>query len=141
MYERDSTNPDFIEPAVEAELGFATPQLINAAYNTAKMGIAVCPTHKLRLLLAQAALATGHLNESLQWSKATMNDEPNDPATMYIRSFILRAAGDHAAAKVLRDKALAARPDLPNKIKIVGVNKDKNGIVSIEELYPLARNR
>ncbi len=139
VYQRDRTNPDFVEPVVQAELGVASPQLINAAYNTAKMGISVCPTHNLRLLFAQAALATGHLNEALQWSKLTLHDRPNDPPTMYLYSVVQEAAGQHAIAQGLKERALAADPNLPKKMKIVGLNKDRNGIIPIEELYPLAR--
>jgi protein O-mannosyl-transferase len=139
VFERDRTNPDFVEPVVEAELGVAYPQLINAAYNTAKMGISVCPTHNLRLMLAQAALATGHLNESLQWSNAALSEQPNDPRAMYLRSVILKIAGQNATAQDLSKKALAIDPGVPKKMKIVGVNKERNRTIRIEEVYSQER--
>ncbi len=104
VYQRDSLNPDFIEPLIEAELGMGSPHLINAAYNTAKMGITVCPSHKMRIFLARTALATGRLNEGLQWSKAAVKEAPNDPAALYVYSFVLRASGQHKIAEELKSE-------------------------------------
>jgi tetratricopeptide (TPR) repeat protein len=138
VYARDRLNPDFIEPIIEAELGVANPQLINAAYNTAKMGIVVVPTHKLRLYLAQAALATGHLNESVQYSQAALEERPNEPEALYLRSLVYNASGKYKQSQELKKRALAADPSLPKKMNIVGVNKERKAIVPIEDLYPLA---
>lgn len=140
VYQHDSMNPDFVEPVVQAELGIASPQLINAAYNTAKMGISVCPTDRLRVYLAQAALATGRLSEALQFSKLALHAMPADPATMYLSSFIQRAFGQHAIAKSLKERALAADPNLPKEMKIFVLNKDRTDIVPLEEIYPLAKD-
>ena len=139
VYESDHLNPDFVEPLVEAELGVGSPRLINAAYNTAKMGVAVHPTHKMHIFLAQAALATGHLKESLQWSDGALHEQPNDPAAIYMRSFALKASGEHKIAQDLKERALAINPDLPKKMKIVALNKERNAIISIEDFYPLAK--
>ena len=138
VYQRDNTNPEIVEPLIEAELGIASPRLINAAYNTAKMGIVVCPTHRLRVLLGQASLATGNLNESMQWSEGALRERPNDPSAIYLRSFVLKAAGQRATAKLLEERALALDPNLPQKMKIVCLNKDKTVVIPFEELYPLA---
>ncbi len=140
-FEHDQTNPDFIEPMAECALGISSPSLINVAYNVSRMGVKVSQTRNMELLMARAALATGHLSEAQQWIELTWRKSPADPKILYVKSFVLEAAGKHALAQIAMKGALAADPNIAKKVPMYFLKKDKSEVITFEELYPLAKKK
>lgn len=138
VFQRDRFNPDLFEPLIEAELGTGNIRLINIAYNTAKLGMSIRPSHKLRIYLAQTSLALGNLNEAMQWIQIALSEEPADPQAQYIASFVLLAEGKHKDAAILKKKALTIDPNLAKKIRIIALNKERTKEIPFPQLYPAA---
>ena len=137
-YVQDTTNPDIIEPIAECALHLPSPSLINVAYNITKMGLKVLSTHSLNVLFGQAALETGHLDESAQYIELACIERPNDPKALYLRSFVQRAQGKFAQAQESRNRALLLEPELAKKVPMAFLSKDKSNMVTFEDLYPTA---
>lgn len=136
-YSRDSTNPDLIEPLIEANLGVGAASTISTAYNIAKMGLKVKPSPKLHLLLARAAFAMRQIGESIRWTNTVLQEEPNNPQAMYLSSFQLPLMGRLEAAKKLRARALKLEPHLKTKMPLLLVNKQNNTVMRVENLPEL----
>lgn len=132
-FTHDRTNPDYIEPLVEAALGVGTASTINTAYHIAQMGLKIKQSPHLHLLMARAAFAMAQLRESMQWTDTILKEEPNNPQAIFLRSFQLFVLNQPEEAKAWRAKALKLDPDLKTKMRVVAVNKQKDTVVDLEK--------
>lgn len=130
-YKADQMNPDYLEPIAEAGLDTGMDNLVRNAYGAARVGLRIAPSENMERIFAQAALETGHYQESDQIIDSLLKRQPANAKYLYLKSCVEKQLNKVKEAEDFRKKAFAIDPTIDKtlQVKILPeVNKPQSGI-------------
>lgn len=118
----DTTDPDFLEPIVDAGLASNVPALVQLAYQTAKTAMRVKLSSHANLAFCRAALELGRTEEALNRLRVILKREPLSAEANWLMAFIAKQVGEQTVAQKYETLALKLDPMIAKKAPIKLIN-------------------